>query len=312
MLAVIILCNMDFLEYTQPWLNKLCSESITKKLRSQQNVPGLYIVATPIGNLFDITIRALHILSACDLVIAEDTRVTGKLLNFYGIKKPLLSYHNYNEKEVAPKLLARLKNGETLALVSDAGSPLISDPGYEIVDACIREGIFTTYIPGASSVIAALVGAGLPTHNFCFLGFVPAKSFEAKRFLEQLKDLPYTAIIFETANRIRATLGFLVDILGANRKIAIAKELTKLHETFIRGTTGDIAIPEAIRGEITIVIEPSQKHAQTIGDEELSAAIREYAKTTTLRQAVNAVSADLNVPKNRVYKLALQQINKED
>ncbi|MDR1366277.1 MAG: 16S rRNA (cytidine(1402)-2'-O)-methyltransferase [Holosporales bacterium] len=303
---------MDSSEYTQPWLNKLHGESITKKLRSQQNVPGLYIVATPIGNLFDITIRALHVLSLCDVIIAEDTRVTGKLLNFYGIKKPLLSYHNHNEKEAAPKLLARLKNGETLALVSDAGSPLVSDPGYEIVDACIRKNIFTTYIPGASSVIAAFVGAGLPTHNFCFLGFVPAKSPEARRFLKQLKDLPYTGIMFETAKRLRATLGLLTDILGSSRRIAIAKELTKLHETFILGTIGDIAIPETIRGEITIVIAPEQKRAQTISDEELSLAIRKYAETTTLRQAINAVSADLNVAKNRVYKLALQQANKEN
>jgi 16S rRNA (cytidine1402-2'-O)-methyltransferase len=141
---------------------------------------------------------------------------------------------------------------------------------------------------------------------------VPAKSSEARRFLEQLKHLPYTAVMFETANRIRATLGFLVDILGTNRRIVVAKELTKLYETFIRGTTGDIVIPEAIRGEITIVIAPEQKRTQIISDEELSAAIRKYAKTTTLRQAVNAVSINLNVSKNRVYRLALQQINKEN
>jgi 16S rRNA (cytidine1402-2'-O)-methyltransferase len=218
----------------------------------------LYLVATPIGNLEDITLRALRILKEADLVACEDTRFTAKLLNRYGIETPKESYHQFNEESRAPRLIQKLREGKTIALVSDAGTPLISDPGYDLVSACRREGIQVIPIPGPSAAIAALAGSGLPSDSFFFAGFLPARSSTRKRRLAELSGIPATLIFFEAPHRLISSLEDMVAVLGP-RKASIARELTKIYEEHLNGTLPElldlIRARPAIQGEITLVIE---------------------------------------------------------
>jgi len=221
----------------------------------------LYIVSTPIGNLEDMTLRALRILKEAGLIAAEDTRQTQKLLNHYGIHNPLTSYHGYNKEEKAEILLQRLKEGTSVALVCDAGTPLISDPGLYLIRRCIQEGIPTVPIPGASAVLCALSVAGLPTDAFLFEGFLPRKRGKRLKTLESLKTLPHTLIFFESPFRVVQTLKDCLEVLG-DRPMVLARELTKVFEEVIRGRiTGVIEriAKKGVKGEVTLLIEGARR-----------------------------------------------------
>lgn len=220
--------------------------------------PGvLYVVATPIGNLEDITHRAVRILHEASLIACEDTRQTRKLLDHYGIAKPTVSYHEHNESQRAAELIEKLAHGETIALVSDAGMPGISDPGYRVIKLAIARGIPVVPIPGASALTTALVGSGLPTDEFEFRGFLPAKSGQRRTALEALHDAKHTVVVYEAPHRIRETLEDIVAILGGRRPVVVARELTKIHEEFLRGTATEVlaqARERELKGEITLLI----------------------------------------------------------
>src|SRR5579863_4022720 len=199
--------------------------------------PGvLYIVATPIGNLEDITYRATRILKEVDVIACEDTRQTRKLLDHYGIEKPLVSYHEHNETQRAQELIARIKAGATVAQVSDAGMPGISDPGYRVVKLALESGIRVVPIPGPSALIAALAAGGLPTDTFEFHGFLPAKAGQRRTALEDIRSVQHTVVFYEAPHRIAESLEDVADVLGKQRPVVIARELTKVYEEFIRGT----------------------------------------------------------------------------
>jgi 16S rRNA (cytidine1402-2'-O)-methyltransferase len=220
--------------------------------------PALYLVATPIGNLEDITLRALRILKQVDLIACEDTRQTQKLLNHYNITTRTTSYHKHNEMTRAPELVKELQEGASVALVTDAGMPGISDPGFRLISLAIRHHVPVIPIPGASAFLSALVASGLPTDSFRFSGFLPAKRGERRVHLEAIKTSPRTQVFYEAPHRIVATLEDVVEILGDNRHVVIAREVTKLHEEFLRGRASEILQTlksrETVKGEITLLI----------------------------------------------------------
>jgi 16S rRNA (cytidine1402-2'-O)-methyltransferase len=218
----------------------------------------LYLVATPIGNLEDITVRALRLLGESDLIACEDTRHTLKLLNHYGIHKPTLSYHQHNEASRAPELLKRLEEGAQIILVSDAGTPTISDPGHRLVSLCLQNQILVVPIPGPSAVIAALAASGLPTGEFLFVGFLPSRPASRRKALQSLAKQTYTLAIYEAPHRLVETLSDALDCLG-RRPAVIAREITKVHEEFLRGDLAELLVrvqQQPLRGEITVLIGP--------------------------------------------------------
>ncbi|HMI96962.1 MAG TPA: 16S rRNA (cytidine(1402)-2'-O)-methyltransferase [Micropepsaceae bacterium] len=228
--------------------------------------PGLYITATPIGNAADITLRALNVMRNCDAIVAEDTRVTSRLLALYGISRPLLVYNDHNAGSMRPKLLQRLQQGARLALVSDAGTPLVSDPGHKLVRAAREEGLPVFPVPGASAPLAALTASGLPSDRFFFVGFLSPKSGERRTALSAFVAVPGTLIFFESAPRLAASLKDMADILGP-REGTIARELTKLHEEFRRGTLDELAAHYAgipPKGEIVVLVGPPPAEAPRI------------------------------------------------
>jgi len=268
---------------------------------------GLYLVATPIGNLRDITLRALDVLAAADLVACEDTRVTRKLLSHYGIGTPLTPYHDHNAATARPKLIARLAEGARVALVSDAGTPLVSDPGYRLVRAAQAAGHPVTAAPGASAVLAALAVAGLPTDRFFFEGFLPAKETARRERIAALARIPATLVLFETGPRLAAALADLAAGLG-EREAAICRELTKVHEEVRRGTLGELArvyreLPEP-RGEIVIVTAPPAE-PQPTGAEEVDALLRNALGRLSVKDAVDEVAGLSGQPRRDVYRRAL-------
>lgn len=220
---------------------------------------GLYIVATPIGNRSDITLRALDILKLCDIIACEDTRISGTLLTHYGIKKPLISYNDHNASERRPEIFAAIENGKRVALISDAGTPLISDPGYKLVQEAIERDIYITTIPGASSVLTALCLSGLPSDQFFFGGFLPSKTEALKKHITSLANVPATLIFFESARRLEESLEALMIGLS-DRKAAVVREITKLYEETKRGNISELLEHyrnnDAPKGEIVIVIAP--------------------------------------------------------
>lgn len=221
--------------------------------------PGLYLVATPIGNLGDLSQRGLDILRSCDLIACEDTRTSGKLLNHFDIRKRLVSYHEHNEKTQAIQLADWVADNKSIALIADAGTPTLSDPGFRVVRECRRRGLPVSPVPGPSAAIAALSASGLPSDQFTFRGFLPAKSAARKRYFENLKDADQTHILYESNHRILKFLDDLLDVLGSERVICVARELTKLHETILSGAAGEVA--EQVRsrsqkGEFVVVIAP--------------------------------------------------------
>ena len=275
---------------------------------AQKLDPGLHIVATPIGNLRDITLRALEALAAADTILAEDKRVTKVLLAHYGITTPIMSYHEHNADVVRPHVIARLKEGAALALVSDAGTPLVSDPGYRLVEAALEEGLPVTALPGASAVLAGLVMAGLPTDRFFFEGFLPAKQGERKRRIRALEQIPGTLVFFEAPHRLAESLVDLADVLG-DRVGAVARELTKKFETVRRGTLAELALhytaEEKPRGEIVILVGPGVSGAGILSDETIDARLRAELETHSPRDASALVAAELGLPRRKVYARAL-------
>jgi 16S rRNA (cytidine1402-2'-O)-methyltransferase len=269
--------------------------------------PGLHLVATPIGNLRDVTVRALEALAAADLIACEDTRVTRKLLDHYAIATPLTPYHEHNAAEARPKLLARLAAGAAVALVSDAGTPLVSDPGYKLVRAARAQGAPVSAVPGASAVLAALTVSGLPTDRFLFAGFLPAKEGQRRARIAELKRIPATLVLFETGPRLAAALADLAAGLGA-REAAICRELTKLYEEVRHGGLATLAHEAADapapRGEIAIVIAPPDAQEETAAPD-LDALIRAALARLSLKQAVAEVAAVTGAARREVYQRAL-------
>jgi 16S rRNA (cytidine1402-2'-O)-methyltransferase len=274
---------------------------------------GLHLVATPIGNLRDITIRALEVLAAADLIACEDTRVTRKLLDHYGISTPLTPYHDHNAAEARPKLIARLGQGAAVALVSDAGTPLVSDPGYKLVRAVQDAGIAVTAVPGASAVLTALGVAGLPSDRFFFEGFLPAKETGRRSRIAELKRVPATLVLFETGPRIADALTDLAEGLG-HRAAAICRELTKLHEEVRRGDLATLAHDYAegaeTRGEFVVVIAPAADEASAPTDVE--ALLRAALTRLSVKEAVAEVAAVTGEPRREVYQRALALAKERD
>tara|TARA_R110002110_G_scaffold415612_6_gene652020 strand:- start:40793 stop:41758 length:966 start_codon:yes stop_codon:yes gene_type:complete len=268
---------------------------------------GLHLVATPIGNLGDITLRALDVLAGVDTIICEDTRVTRKLLSRYAIATPTLPYNDHNARRVLPRLMERLNNGESLALVSDAGTPLISDPGYRLVEAAIEAAIPLHTLPGANAALAALILSGLPTDGFFFAGFSPPRQTARRRRFADLAAVPGSLIFFESARRLAASLSDLHHTLG-DRPAAIAREITKLHEEVRRGTLSELAAhyadAGAPKGEIVIVVAPPL--ARDVDEETLREALSEALADLSLRDAVAQIAADTGHPRRDVYRLALE------
>jgi len=265
----------------------------------------LYIVATPIGNLEDITLRALRVLREADLVACEDTRQTRKLLDHYGIDKPAISYHEHNEAERAAELVAKLEAGVNIALVSDAGTPLVSDPGYRLVTGAVEAGIRVETIPGPSAIIAALAASGLPTDAFHFGGFLPPRTAQRRKALTKLKDEQATLIFFEAPHRILETLDDIEATLGA-RSVVVARELTKMHEEFHRGTAAELRqrrLPQ--KGEITLLI--GKALAPEVSDEPIEDAVAERVRGGMDRmEAIKAVARERGLSKREVYRLTLE------
>jgi len=266
---------------------------------SRTLAPGLYLVATPIGNLQDITLRALRVMKESDLIACEDTRQTQKLLNHYSIAKRTTSYHEHNEMTRAAELVVELEQGARIALVTDAGMPGISDPGFRLISLAIRHHIPVVPIPGASAFLAALVASGLPTDSFRFSGFLPAKAGQRRQILEHIRDSPRTQVFYEAPHRVKESLEDIVEILGRQRHVVIAREVTKIHEEFVRGNAGEVLetlkARGDIKGEITLLIGKMeaaqqkalssrvsirQRVAQIIAEEKLDekAALKKVAK----------------------------------
>lgn len=266
-------------------------------------------MATPIGNLEDITYRAVRVLGEADLIACEDTRQTRKLLEHYGIRKPTISYHEHNENERSEELAGRLRAGEVIALVSDAGMPLVSDPGYRLVRAALEAGIAVEPVPGASAALAALAASGLPTDSFHFGGFLPAKPGQRARVLEALAEETATLIFYEAPHRIVEALETVEQVLGP-RPVVVARELTKVHEEFVRGTASavraELAERDAVKGEITLLIGKATEPAADATPVE--DAVAELVRTGTPRMdAIKQVARKRGLSKREVYERMLRE-----
>ena len=276
-------------------------------------MPGtLYVVATPIGNLEDVTLRALRVLREASLIAAEDTRRTAKLLHHYSISTRTLSFHEHNTRRRLPELVERLKAGASVALVSDAGTPVLSDPGLELIQACIREGIAVEPVPGASAPLAALVASGFPAEPLTVLGFVPIKANDRMVWLRELQRIPHTVVFFEAPHRIQATLKAATSILG-NRPLLLAREITKVHQEFVRGLASELGNqPITARGEFTVVVGVATESIDKIDDAiDMSSLLGEFRQLTengslTRRQAITELSRRYRRSAREIYA-ALEQ-----
>jgi 16S rRNA (cytidine1402-2'-O)-methyltransferase len=261
--------------------------------------PGLYVVATPIGNLEDITLRALRVLKEADLIACEDTRQTQKLLNHYGITTHTVSYHQHNELTRAAELVLELERGARIALVTDAGMPGISDPGFRLIALAIRHHIPVVPVPGASAFLSALVASGLATDSFCFLGFLPAKRGQRRQALEAIRQSSQTDVFYEAPHRIKEALQDIVEILGPDRHIVVAREVTKVHEEFLRGRAAEVldilnTRPE-VKGEITLLVGRAEAITQPV------------AARISIRDRVNQLMSEEKIDE----KAALKKVAKE-
>ncbi|PIS00571.1 MAG: 16S rRNA (cytidine(1402)-2'-O)-methyltransferase [Chlamydiae bacterium CG10_big_fil_rev_8_21_14_0_10_35_9] len=263
----------------------------------------LYLVATPIGNLEDITLRALSVLKGCDLILCEDTRRSIKLLNHFSIEKPLLSFHKFNEAKLEKKILTELAEGKEIALISDAGTPLINDPGFQLVQKCIENKIPFTAVPGPSSVIDALVLSGLSSQSFQFLGFLPKGQEERNRFIRKGLFFEGTTIFFESPHRLLSTLEAVAKI-DANAHVVVARELTKMYEECIRDTAKSLVVhfqKHPPKGEIVLLLSKSDAILNTISAEEMIQLLCEYHGIST-KDAIKQSAKLLNLPKKEIYK----------
>jgi 16S rRNA (cytidine1402-2'-O)-methyltransferase len=274
--------------------------------------PGLYLVATPIGNLEDITLRALRVLKQADLIACEDTRQTLKLLSHFGIEKPTISFHEHNEAARAAELVEKLAHGARVALVSDAGMPGVSDPGFRLVSLAIKKGVPVVPIPGPAAFVSALIASGLPLDSFAFGGFLPPKSGARRRVLEQIKGSLQTQIFYEAPHRIRETVADVVATLGPDRAVVIARELTKVHEEFLRGTVAEVLATVNsrgdIKGEIVLLIGPAAEGetlpAATSIPDRVAQLIRE--EKLDEKAALKRVAKERGISKSEAYR-ELQQ-----
>ncbi len=268
---------------------------------------GLFVVATPIGNSGDITLRALDALGQADVIACEDTRVTARLLAIHGIGTPMVPYHDHNAGKMRPALIKRLKKGEKVALVSDAGTPLVSDPGYKLVRACIEGGLTVTALPGASAALPAIVLSGLPVDRFLFAGFPPARSPARKRELDALASVPAALIFLESPRRLASSLADMAETLGP-REAAVMREMTKMFEESRRGTLPELAAHYTEsgppRGEVTVVVAPPGDKPPDAG--ELDRRLIQAMAAGTLRDAAALVTAAMGLPRRRVYARALE------
>jgi 16S rRNA (cytidine1402-2'-O)-methyltransferase len=276
--------------------------------RGSKPAGGLYLVATPIGNLRDITLRALDVLASADLVACEDTRVTGKLMRLLGLKASLTPYHDHNAEQARPALLAKLEQGAVVALVSDAGTPLVSDPGYRLVRACVERGIAVTALPGASAVLTGLQLSGLPVERFLFAGFLPPRGAKRRAALQELAAAPATLVLYEAPHRAAETLADMATVLG-DRDAALARELTKMHEEVVRGTLSELAARFAEtppRGEVVIVAAPPGEAAAPTADDIETRLRQQIEGGSSLKDAAALIAAETGHPRRDVYALALR------
>lgn len=268
--------------------------------------PGLYLVSTPIGNLRDITLRALDVLAGADLVLAEDTRMAARLLGAYGLKAKVWRYDDHAGEAVRPRVLAELARGARIALTTDAGSPLISDPGYRLACEAIAQGSRVIPIPGASAVLAGLAAAGLPTDRFLFAGFPPPRSAARRTMLAELAPIRSTLVFFEGASRLGDSLKDMAAVFGP-RQAVVARELTKLHETVVRGTLDDLAADPALqapKGEVVVLVAPGAEAAASPADAE--AALREALQRMGPADAASEVARATGMPRRELYRRAVE------
>lgn len=270
---------------------------------------GLHVVATPLGNLADISLRALSTLAAAGTVLCEDTRVTSRLLQRYSISTRLRPYHDHNAAQVRPAILERLEAGEAMALVSDAGMPAVSDPGFKLVRACLDRGIAVDVIPGPTAPVTALALSGLPTDRFLFAGFLPAKQGQRIATLKELGAVRATLIFFETGPRLAASLGDVAQVL-ADRQVAVARELTKLHQEVLRGTAqellGSIADRDRVKGEITLLIGPPSSVAAGVTGGDVEQMLRVLLETHPASKAATIAARESGHPRSQLYELAIK------
>ncbi len=268
---------------------------------------GLYILATPIGNARDVSLRALETLKACDVIAAEDTRVTSKLLAIHGISRPLIAYNDHNAPQMRPKILARIEQGQAVVLVSDAGTPLVSDPGYKLVREAIAAGAPIVAVPGASAVLTGLALSGLPSDRFLFAGFLPSRAGERQSVLEELKGLRATLIFFESAQRLGESLAALADVLG-DRQAVVARELTKMHEEVRRGALRELAAyyekTGAPKGEVTLLVAPAQ--AAVPDDTRIDAALKAALAFMPVKAAAELIAGLTGGSRKQIYARALE------
>jgi len=275
--------------------------------------PGLYLVATPIGNLEDITLRALRVLKEADIIACEDTRHTQKLLNHYGIPARTTSYHEHNEMTRAPELVVELEQGARVALVTDAGMPNISDPGFRLISLAIRHHVPVVPVPGASAFLSALVASGLPTDAFRFSGFLPAKRGQRRQLLESIRESPRTQAFYEAPHRVKEAVADIVEVLGKDRHIVVAREVTKLHEEFLRGRAGEILdilkSRGEIKGEITLLIGKAEEGESRVGTgAPARPSIRQRLQQIMTEQkldektALKKLAKELGISKSEAYR----------
>jgi len=270
--------------------------------------PGLYLVGTPIGNLEDITLRAIRVLKQADLIACEDTRQTQKLLNHYGIETRAVSYHQHNEASRAEELVEKLAQGARIAVVSDAGMPGISDPGFRLVSLAIERGVPVFPVPGPAAFLAAMVASGLPTDSFCFRGFLPAKGGARRRELEEIGDSSSTAVFYEAPHRIRETLTDVAEVLGPDRPVVVARELTKIHEEFLRGTAGEVAqVLNArgdVKGEITLLIGKAAEGASARRGISVRERVEEIMREEKVdkKAALKKAAKERGISKSQAYR----------
>ncbi len=270
--------------------------------------PGLYVVATPIGNLTDVTLRALDTLAAADLIACEDTRVTRRLLDRYGISTKVTAYHEHSDAGAHRRLLDALAEGRSVALVSDAGTPLLSDPGAALVADAAAQGHGVVPIPGPSAIVATLSAAGLPTDQFLFVGFLPTKSGARRKRLAALASVPATLVFFESPNRVGAFLAEAVVELGGERRGALCREVTKIHETFDRGTLSELAAryeSAPVKGEVVVLIAPPGAPAQ-LDDADIDEALRDALRKSGVREAAQSVADMTGISRRDLYARALK------
>ena len=269
----------------------------------EQEEPSIYLVPTPIGNLQEMSERALEILKSVDVIACEDTRNTGKLLKHFDIKKPLLSHHEHNQDQSISKILDKIKEGQSVAIVSDAGYPLISDPGSYLVKQSIEQDIPVISISGPNAALDALVASGLETKHYLFYGFLDAKSKKRIQELEELASFPYTILFYEAPHRIEACLKVLLSVFG-DRKIVLAREISKLHEEYLRGTISEILeVCSTLKGEMVLVVSGAKKEENQISIEDAAEFVHRYMEDgLSMKKAVQQTASDLNVSKNELYQ----------